>query len=203
MDPTERVVALLPGSRRTEIQHCLPVYLETARALHARDPALRFVLPLAPSIERDSIERLVRAAGLPDRLRLEVIQGRSTEVLISSDVAVIKPGTATVEAALLGCPLVIAARGNFLSVAILRRLVRVDALGMPNLIAGAKIVPEFLQEEADPERIASAVLELFAEPARGRQLAALAEVRGKLGHGGAARRVAEIAEEMLVARGRA
>jgi lipid-A-disaccharide synthase len=202
MKPTERVVALLPGSRRTEIQHCLPVYLETARALHARDPELRFVLPLAPSIERDSIERLVRAADLPDRLRLEVIQGRSTEALISSDVAVIKPGTATVEAALLGCPLVIAARGNSLTVAILRRLVRVDALGMPNLIAGAKIVPEFLQEEADPERIASAVLELFAEPARARQLAALAEVRRKLGHGGAARRVAEIAEEMLVARGR-
>jgi lipid-A-disaccharide synthase len=174
-----------------------------ARALHTRDPQLRFALPLGASIERDSVERLVCKADLPDRLRLDVIEGRSLEVLISSDVAVIKPGTATLEAALLGCPLVIAARGNFLSAAILRRLVRVDALGMPNLIAGAKIVPEFLQQEADPERIAAAVLELFAEPARGRQLAALAEVRGRLGHGGAARRVAEIAEEMLGARGRA
>jgi lipid-A-disaccharide synthase len=72
---------------------------------------------------------------------------------------------------------------------------------MPNLIAGATIVPEFLQAEADPDRIASAVLELFAGPARDRQLAALADVRVRLGKGGAARRAAEIAEEMLVARG--
>ena len=96
----------------------------------------------------------------------------------------------------------VAYRVNPLSAALARLLVTVDSVGLPNLILGQAIVPEFLQEEADPERIASAVLELFAEPARGRQLAALAEVRGKLGHGGAARRVAEIAEEMLVARGR-
>ena len=202
-DPNERVIALLPGSRRTEIRHCLPVYLETARALYSRDPRLRFVLPLGPSIERDSVERLIREARLPDPLRLDVIEGQSVEAMNSSDVAVVKPGTVTLEATLLGRPLVIAARFNSLSFAILRRLLEVDALGMPNLIAGAKIVPEFIQQEAEPERIAAAVLELFAGPARERQLVALADVRARLGHGGAARRAAEIANEMLVARGRA
>jgi lipid-A-disaccharide synthase len=201
IDLNERVVALLPGSRRTEIRHCLRVYLETARALHNRDRRLRFVLPLGPSIERGSVTSRIREADLPDGLRLDVIEGQSLEAMIASDVAVIKPGTATLEATLLGRPLVIAARGNPLSVAIFRQLVNVDALGMPNLIAGATIVPEFLQAEADPDRIASAVLELFAGPARDRQLAALADVRVRLGKGGAARRAAEIAEEMLVARG--
>jgi lipid-A-disaccharide synthase len=201
--PGERVVALLPGSRRTEIRHCLPVYLETARALHIRDPLVRFVLPLAPSIERGSVVSRVREADLPDRLRLDVIEGQSLEAMTSSDVVVTKPGTATLEATLLDRPLVIAARGNPLSVAILRRLVTVDTLGMPNLIAGERIVPEFLQDDADPDRIASAVLELLAGPARERQLAAFADVRARLGKGGAARRTAEIAEEMIVARGRA
>jgi lipid-A-disaccharide synthase len=201
--PGERVVALLPGSRRTEIRHCLPVYLETARALHIRDPLVRFVLPLAPSIERGSVVSRVREADLPDRLRLDVIEGQSLEAMTSSDVVVSKPGTATLEATLLDRPLVIAARGNPLSVAILRRLVTVDTLGMPNLIAGERIVPEFLQDDADPDRIASAVLELLAGPARERQLAAFADVRARLGKGGAARRTAEIAEEMIVARGRA
>jgi lipid-A-disaccharide synthase len=201
IDLNERVVALLPGSRRTEIRHCLRVYLETARALHNRDRRLRFVLPLGPSIERGSVASRIREADLPDGLRLDVIEGQSLEAMIASDVAVIKPGTATLEATLLGRPLVIAARGNPLSVAIFRQLVNVDALGMPNLIAGATIVPEFLQAEADPDRIASAVLELFAGPARDRQLAALADVRVRLGKGGAARRAAEIAAEMLVARG--
>jgi len=201
IDLNERVVALLPGSRRTEIRHCLRVYLETARALHNRDRRLRFVLPLGPSIERGSVTSRIREADLPDGLRLDVIEGQSLEAVIASDVAVIKPGTATLEATLLGRPLVIAARGNPLSVAIFRQLVNVDALGMPNLIAGATIVPEFLQAEAVPDRIASAVLELFAGPARDRQLAALADVRVRLGKGGAARRAAEIAEEMLVARG--
>jgi len=201
IEPLDRVVALLPGSRRTELRHCLGVYLETARVLHARDPRLRFLLPLAPSIDRSSVEARIAEAGLPSLLRIQLLESSSLEGVIASDVAVIKPGTATLEAALLDCPSVIVARGNALSVALVRRLLKVDALGMPNLIAGRTIVPEFLQDEAQPEKIATSVLELFAGPARERQLTALAGVRARLGSGGAARRAAEIAEEMIVARG--
>ncbi len=201
IEPLDRVVALLPGSRRTELRHCLGVYLETARVLHARDPRLRFLLPLAPSIDRSSVEARIAEAGLPSLLRIQLLESSSLEGVIASDVAVIKPGTATLEAALLDCPSVIVARGNALSVALVRRLLKVDALGMPNLIAGRTIVPEFLQDEAQPEKIATSVLELFAGPAREHQLTALAGVRARLGSGGAARRAAEIAEEMIVARG--
>jgi lipid-A-disaccharide synthase len=195
------VVALLPGSRRNELRHCLGVQLEAARGLHARDPRIRFVLPLAPSIERARVEGRVREARLPSSLRLDLVEGRSLEVLCACDVALVKPGTATLEATLLGRPLVVVGRGNAISAAVLRRLVKVDSLAMPNLIAGEAVVPEFLQQAADPERVADAVAELLGGPARSAQLARLAELRARLGCGGAARRTAEIAEEMMVARG--
>ena len=196
----DRLVALLPGSRRNELRHCLPLLLETARILHARDVRVRFALPVAPSLDRDAVEAAVRRSRLPSMLRLSLFGGRALEVLAASDVAVVKPGTATLEATLLGCPLVIAARTQALSAAVLRRLVAVDSLGMPNLIAGEPIVPEFLQQDAEPERIADAVVGLFAGPAREAQLARLAEVRKTL-RGGAAGRAARIAQEMIGARG--
>lgn len=196
-----RVVALLPGSRRNELRHCLGVQLEAARALHARDPRICFVLPIAPSIERSRVEERVRAARLPSSLRLDLVGGRSLEALSACDVALVKPGTATVEAALLGRPLVVAGRGNALSAAVIRRLLRVNWLAMPNLIAGEAVVPEFLQGAAKPERVAEAVAEVMEGPARRAQLERLAEVRARLGRGGAARRAARIAEEMIVARG--
>ncbi|MEE9607713.1 MAG: lipid-A-disaccharide synthase [Myxococcota bacterium] len=198
--PDARVVALLPGSRRNELGHQLGPYLETARALHSRDPRIRFLLPLAAPIERASVEQRLREAKLPSLLRLDLVDGRSLEVLSASDVALVKPGTATLEAALLGRPLVVAARGNPLTAAVLRRLVQVDFWAMPNLIVGAPIVPEFLQGAVDPERIASALQALLQGPAREVQLTRLAEVRARLTHREAPRRAAQIAEEMIVAR---
>jgi lipid-A-disaccharide synthase len=111
----------------------------------------------------------------------------------------LKPGTSTLEAALLGCPQVVAARASRLTAALLRRLVVLDSLTMPNLIAREPIVPEFLQEDADPERIADAVQSLLAGPARAQQLERFADLREGLSRGGAARRAAEIAAEMIVA----
>jgi lipid-A-disaccharide synthase len=198
-----KVVALLPGSRRSELRYCLGVHLEAARIAHARDPACHFILPVAPSIERAAIEAALRRARLPSALRLDLLEGGSRGALSACDVALCKPGTATLEAAVLGRPCVVAGRGHPLSAAIVRRLVKVDFWAMPNLIAGEAIVPEFLQERADPRAIAEAVLALFDGPPRAAQLAALAAVRAALGPVGAARRVAAIAEEMIVACARA
>ena len=195
-----KVVALLPGSRRSEVRRCLGLHLEAAEIVHARDPHSHFVLPLAPPIDRAQVEAGVRRMRLPSLLRLDVLDGGSQDALTACDVALCKPGTATLEAALLERPCVVAGRGHPLSAAIVRRLVKVDYWGMPNLIAGEQIVPEFLQERADPQAIAEAVLALFAGPARAAQLAGLAGVREALGPGGAARRAAAIAEEMIVAR---
>jgi lipid-A-disaccharide synthase len=195
-----KVVALLPGSRRSELRRCLGLHLEAARVAHARDPRCHFALPLAPPIDRADVEAGVRRMRLAGRLPLAVLDGDSRDALAACDVALCKPGTATLEAALLDRPCVVAGRIHPLSAAVVRRLVTVDCWGMPNLIAGEPIVPEFLQERADPQAIAEAVLELFAGPARAAQLAGLARVRRALGSGGASQRAAAIAQEMIVAR---
>jgi lipid-A-disaccharide synthase len=192
-----RIVALLPGSRGSEMRHLLALQLEVARVLHARDPRIHFVMPRAASLARETLEQGIRAARLPSLLQIDVLDGRSQLVLRAADVALLKPGTSTLEAALLDCPLVVAARTNPLTAWILRRLVRVETLTMPNLIAGEPIAPEFLQEEARPEAIAEAVLALLDGPARDAQLARLAVVRQALAKGGAAVRAAEIAAEMI------
>ena len=194
------LVALLPGSRRAEVRHLLPLQLAVARVLHARNPRLHFVLPRASSLEKERIEEGIREASLPSLMPFTVVEGRAQEVLRAADVALCKPGTSTLEAALLGCPLVVAARSSWLTGAVLKRLVRVDSLAMPNLIAGEPIVPEFYQEEADPERIADALEELLTGPARDAQRERLAGVAESLSRGGAARRAAEIAADMIVDR---
>jgi lipid-A-disaccharide synthase len=194
------VVALLPGSRRAEIRHMLPLQLEVARRIHARDPRIHFALPRAASVSAEMLEAGIRSAALPSLLPLSVVEHRAHEVLCAADVALCKPGTGTLESALLGCPLVVAARTNRLTSALVRRLVRVDSLAMPNLITGESVVPEFYQQDADPERIADALLGLLAGPERVRQIEGFAAVQEALSRGGAARRAAEIASEMIVAR---
>lgn len=191
------VVALLPGSRRAEMRHLLPLHLAVAKVLHARDPRIHFVLPRAASVDRESLERGIRAAALPSLLRVDVVEGHAHAVLRAADAALLKPGTSTLEAALLGCPFVVAARTNRLTAALLRRLVKVDTLTMPNLIAGEPVVPEFLQEDARPERVADAVLALVDGPGREEQLVRLRSVREQLSQGGAANRAAELASEMI------
>jgi len=196
--PTEaRIVALLPGSRGSELRNILPLQLEVARVLHARDPRIHFAIPRAASVAREALEAGIRAARLPSLLRVEILDGRSQVLLRAADAALLKPGTSTLEAALLDCPFVVAARTNRLTAWILRRLVRVDSLTMPNLIAGEAIVPEFLQEEAHPDAVAEALLALLEGPARAVQRTRLAVVREVLHRGGAAVRAAELAAEML------
>jgi lipid-A-disaccharide synthase len=191
------VLALLPGSRRNELAYQLPLQLEAARALQQRLPALHCVLPVAPSLDVADVRALLASAGAGGP-PVSLVEGRTYDAIAACDVALAKPGTATLETALLGRPLVVAGRGHALSAAILRRLVDVPAWAMPNLIAGERIVPEFLQEEADPVRVAAALAALCVDgPERSRQLEGLERVRSRVGQGGATRRMCEIAEELL------
>jgi lipid-A-disaccharide synthase len=192
-----RVVTLLPGSRRNEIDCQLPVQLETARQLHAMEPEVQFVLAVADSIEAEQVRRHLAAAALPAALRLHVHSGRAREAMLAADVSLAKPGTVTTELMLLDRPMVVMGRAHPLTAALLRRFLRVPWLAMPNLIAGQAIVPERMQQEARPDVLAKALYDLFAGPVRDAQLAALAQARGRLGPGGAAESVARIAEEML------
>lgn len=196
-DPARPVVLLLPGSRRNELDYLLPLFLDTARVLHDRRPDLRFVLAPAPGLDPARVSRLLADAGLPGSLRLDVVTGRAREAIRACDVALAKPGTVTLEVALLSRPLVVALRGNALTAELLRRFIHVPSLTMPNLVAGTPIVPEFLQQDARPGPIAGALERLVEGPVREAQLARLDGVRERLGHGGAADGVVRIAEEML------
>ena len=187
------LVLLLPGSRHNELRYGLPLQLASAARLRARVPDAAFVLALAPTVRREEVDAALAAQGLD----VTVVEGRTHEAMIAADAALVKPGTASLELALLGCPHVAAGRANPLSVAIARRMVRVPSMLLPNLIAGMPIVPEFLQEQADPERIAIALEDLLRGPAGALQKSRLAIVAQRLGGGGAARRAARIACEMI------
>jgi lipid-A-disaccharide synthase len=198
LEPGAPWVALLPGSRRNELRDMLPLHLAAARALHARRPDVRFALGLAQTLDPADAHAALHAAW-PDA-PVRVIAGRSRELLLASQAALAKPGTVTLEAALLGCPLVVTGRAHPLTAAIWRRLSRVPTFAMPNLVSGLPLVPEFLQREAQPERIAGALLALLEGPDRERQLSGFEEVRKRLGDDVAAVRAAEIAEAMLAER---
>jgi len=191
------LVALLPGSRRNEVQGTLPLQLEVARELHARDPRIHFGIGVASSIDRKQVEAAIASAELPSLLTLWIFEDRTYELVRAATAVLAKPGTITVEVALLGTPMVVAARVNAFSAFIMRRLVRVPSFTMPNLIAEAQVVPEFLQEEAEPKTIADALMDLLGGRSAALQCQKLAAVCRQLGSGGAARRGAGIAQEML------
>lgn len=151
----DAVVALLPGSRRSEIQAIAPAFLQAAARLHRQRPALRFILPLAPGL-RGMVEPLVAqyAAGVPLRL----LDGQSHAALAACDLTLIASGTATLEAALFKRPMVIGYRMHPLSWQLMKRMRYQPWVGLPNILCRDFVVPELLQGECRPETLASAVL---------------------------------------------
>jgi lipid-A-disaccharide synthase len=194
IEPDRPLLLLLPGSRRNEIRAMLDLHLRCAEALRAREPNLSVVLALAQSVARDDVEEGLAAHP---QLAVRIVEGGAHAAMIAADVALTKPGTANLELAFLGCPFVVAGRAHPLSAAVMRRLVQVPSWSLPNLLAGAPVVPEFLQEAARPDRVAAALAELLRGPARRLALGRLREVARRLGTGGAAERTAAIANEMI------
>ena len=173
----QRVVALFPGSRSSEIKHILPHMLEAAKILAGRFADLRFYLALAPTVEKSRIEREIAKSGA----KVTIISGANYDLLSASDFAIMASGTAALEAALLGVPMIIVYRGTALNVALAKRLVKVDFFGLPNLVANRKIVPELLQAEAEGGKVAELAGELLSDPKRLAEMREeLAKVRGIL-----------------------
>jgi lipid-A-disaccharide synthase len=191
LDPSEAVVGLLPGSRRQEVTRLLPPMLAAARRLTSARAAGRFVLGLAPTVDRAAVEQLLRQAEAADAPRVEVLEGRTYEVMAGADVVLIASGTATLEAALLGVPMVVCYGVSRITEALVRLLVRVPWCSLPNIVAGRPIVPEILQDEVTGQRLASEVLRLLDDPAAATaQRTAFKDLRARLGEPGVARRAA-------------
>ena len=193
LDPAKRLVALLPGSRPREIRLILPIMAEAAQRLVARGDT-QCVLALANTLSRDDVAASMRGRPLP----ATVVEGDTYDLVHASDLVLVASGTATLETALLERPMVIVYRVAPLTFALARRLVSVPFIGMPNLIAARAVVPELVQNDATAARLA-AEAERFLDDAglRATTTAALAGLRRQLGGGGAARKVAAIAAEML------
>ena len=189
-----RTVALLPGSRRKEIMHLLPDMLNAAAILRGRFPDVQFVLPVAPTLAHDLVERYVAESGVPVR----IIDGQVYDVLRASDAAIVTSGTATLETGLMAVPMVIVYRISWLSYLIGRMFIRVKHIGLVNIVAGRTVVPELIQDDVTPERIAREIEGVLADPATYlRMLDDLKQVRTLLGDGGASRRAAAVIRELL------
>jgi lipid-A-disaccharide synthase len=162
----DAVIALLPGSRRSEIEYIAPVLLQAARQLAARRTGLRFVLPVAPGL-RALVEPLVAAHG-PAGLAL--VDGRSHEALAACDLTLIASGTATLEAALFKRPMVITYRMNPLTWQLMKRGRYQPWVGLPNILCGEFVVPELIQERCTPQLLADAALELLDDAGAAQRL---------------------------------
>ena len=165
----DAVVALLPGSRRSEIQYIAPLFLQAAQRLHRQRPELRFLLPVAPGL-RGLLEPMLsrHAPATP----IVLLDGRSHEALAACDVTLIASGTATLEAALFKRPMVIAYRMNALSWQIMRRMQYQPWVGLPNILCRDFVVPERIQDDAEPATLAADVLAWLDAPARMRRVGA-------------------------------
>lgn len=155
------VVALLPGSRRSEIRALAARFFATAALMSRQMPALRFVTPVIPSL-REEVEALLRASEVADRVQL--VDGRSHEVLAACDVTLIASGTATLEAALFKRPMVIAYNMNRVSWHLMHRQQLQPWVGLPNILCRDFVVPELLQEAATPEALAQSTLRWLQTP---------------------------------------
>ena len=164
----DAVVALLPGSRASEIDYLAPRFLQAAAQMVRQRPALRFLLPAVPAV-RARVDAAVRASGLGEAT-LTVLDGQSHTALAACDVTLIASGTATLEAALFKRPMVIAYNMNWLSWQIMRRKKLQPWVGLPNILCQDFVVPELLQQQATPQALASATLAWLDAPARCQQL---------------------------------
>ena len=182
------LVLLLPGSRLQEIQRLLPSMLEAAKIMVKANPALEFVMPRAGTIPRAMLEEEINRAGI----HVSITEGNNYDVMGVADVALAASGTVTLEAALCRLPCVIVYKTAPLTAFIVRRLLNIADIGLPNIVAGRHILPELLQEDATPAKMAAEVLHLLEPAAHAQALADLDDVKKRLGEPGAVRRVAEL-----------
>jgi lipid-A-disaccharide synthase len=192
--PDARLLAILPGSRHAEVGYLLRPMLEAARGLAAKH-GLTPVIALAPTLESSLLSEVAGVNALED---VQIIHDDTYSIVAASDLALVASGTATLETALLGCPMVIAYKMSPVTYALARMLVRgVDFIGMPNILAGRGIVPELIQSEVTPANLVLAAEPMLAEPLHSQIAAELRSLRASLGASGAAERVAAMAVEMM------
>lgn len=159
LSPNEHVIALLPGSRQSEVHYMAKLFVQTARKIAASCPNVHFLVPLLSRETRNRFEAELYRSGGGD-LPLTILFGHAHTAMTAADVVLVASGTATLEAALLKCPMVITYKMSPLTWRMMQRKKYLPYVGLPNILAGRFIVPELLQDEATPENLSQAILNL-------------------------------------------
>lgn len=177
LEDSALVVAMLPGSRQSEVQHHADLFVQTAKRIYADYPNAIFLVPLITRETRQIFERVIFDA--PDKLPIELLFGHAHDAMEAADVVIVASGTATLEAALLKKPMVIIYRMSKLSWQLLKRMRLQPYVGLPNILADKLVVPELLQDDATPEKLAEAAKMLINDKAN---LAAIKEEFTRIHH---------------------
>lgn len=159
LSPDTAVLALLPGSRSNELHYLAPTFIETVRWLRSHMPDLEVVVPLSNDVRRAQFEAAL--AEMSDPPAMMLVDGQSREVMAAADVVLLASGTAALEAMLLKRPMVVAYKLSPITYWIAKRMVKVENVSLPNLLANETLVPELIQHEATPEKLGKAVLNYF------------------------------------------
>ena len=190
--PDAPTVALLPGSRRNEVAQTIPTFVEAMALIRARVPRVQFTVACAPTLVDAEFAPFSGASGTV------LLRDRTDDVIASADVAITASGTATVQCALHERPMVVVYRLSPLSYRLGKRFVKVDMYAMPNLVAGSRIVPELIQDDFTPQRVADEAVALLTDRERhARMTEALRRVKEQLGSSGASSRAADAVLEVV------
>ena len=183
-----KLILLMPGSRLMEIEKMLPTLLEAAKLLQQQLPEVDFTMPRAGTIPLSLLESKIKAAGV----QVKITEGHNYDVFSVADLALATSGTVTLEAALCGLGSIIVYRTSAINAFIARRVIDIPDIGLPNIVAGRHILPELLQEDFTPEKVAQEALHLLEPERNARMKKDLAYVKERLGQPGAVDRVAQL-----------
>lgn len=187
-EPGRPLVLLMPGSRLMEIERMLDVILEGAKLLQKQMPQVQFAMPRAGTIPLEMLQSKIQSSGL----EIKITEGHNYDLFSVADLALATSGTVTLEAAMCGLPSVILYRTSAITAFIARRVINIPNIGLPNIVAGRQILPELLQEELTPAKLAATAVELLAPERRPQLEANLAYMKERLGEPGAVNRVAQL-----------
>jgi len=194
IDPAKKIVALLPGSRKQEIKFILPLMLKTAQFIDKMIPGVQFIIAKTPNLDK---QIYAKECGNFD-LDIKIIEGRTPDCLNIAQASLVCSGTATLEAAIIQKPFVIIYKTGLLNYLFYRSQIRVPYIGIVNIAAGKKIIPEFIQFSARPKLIAESIIDLLQNPLTANQMSQnLKAVKDSLGEPGASGRAAELILDFL------
>ena len=189
ISPAKKIIALLPGSRKQEVKLILPLMLASAKLLNDNFPQTQFIIAKSPNLDAQIYQNECKKF-IPD---LKIIDGLTCDCLNMAEASMVCSGTATLEAAIIGKPFVIVYKTNLFNYLLYRPQIKIPYIGMVNIVAGKKIIPEFIQFSANPKKIAEAIINLIQNPEQTNQMKQnLEALKLNLGQRGAAERAAKL-----------